>query len=302
MLIRFLGGFFMALADSVPGVSGGTIAYIMGIYDEFIGSLHDIASRDKEKRKNAILFLIKLGCGWVIGMVLAALVIGSIFETHIYILSSLFVGFILASIPLIVIEEKDCLKGKYINLIWAVIGFALVLAVTYLSSNVLPGVESFKFGEFSVMQGVYIFVVAAFAICAMVLPGISGSTIMLIFGIYGAVMEALKGFVKGVFSLDFSYFLGLFIFGMGVIVGICSIVRVLKIALAKHRSAVTYFILGMMVSSIYAVIMGPASPSLENPGAPLSFDTFSILWFIIGVAVIVGLQVLKVKLIKKENN
>ncbi len=300
MLIRFLGGFFMALADSVPGVSGGTIAYIMGIYDEFIGSLHDIVSKDKEKRKKAILFLIKLGCGWAIGMVLAAMIIGSIFESHIYILSSLFVGFILASIPLIVIEEKECLKGKYINLLWAVAGLALVLGVTFLSSNVLPGVESLKFGEFSPLQAVYIFVVAAFAICAMVLPGISGSTILLIFGIYGAVMEAVKGFIKGVFALDFSYFLGLFIFGMGIIVGIASIVRLLKMALVKHRSAITYFILGMMVASVYAVIMGPASPSLENPGAPLSFSTFSILWFLIGIAIIVGLQFLKIKLTKNE--
>lgn len=61
MLIRVLGGFLMALADSVPGVSGGTIAFLMGIYDEFIGSLNNIVSKDKEKRKAAVLFLVKLG-------------------------------------------------------------------------------------------------------------------------------------------------------------------------------------------------------------------------------------------------
>ncbi len=306
MLLRFLGGFFMALADSVPGVSGGTIAYIMGIYDEFIGSLHNIASKDGEKRKKAIFFLMKLGCGWVLGMLLAAMVIGSIFEKQIYALSSLFVGFILASIPLIVIEEKENLslkgKWKWLNIFWGIGGFALVLAVTFLSSNVLPGVESFKFGEFSPLQAVYIFVVAAFAICAMVLPGISGSTIMLIFGIYGPVMEAIKGFIQGVFSLDFSYFLGLFVFGLGVITGICSIVRALKVALEKHRGAITYFIIGMMVSSIYAVIMGPASPSLEVPKEPLSFGTFSILWFVVGVAIIAGLQFMKIKFVRKENS
>jgi len=176
----------------------------------------------------------------------------------------------------------------------------LVCGVTYLSTHVLPGVDSLKWGEFDAIQGVYIFLVAALAICAMVLPGISGSTIMLIFGIYGAVMEGIKGFIKGALHLDFSYFMGLFIFGMGVIVGICTIVRVLKVTLAKNRSAVTYFIVGMMVASLYAVVMGPASPSLENPSAPLSLDTFSIIWFVIGIGCIVGLQFLKMKLVKKN--
>ena len=56
MFFVILGGFLMALADSVPGVSGGTVAFLMGIYDDFIGSLNDIVSKDKDKRKKAILF------------------------------------------------------------------------------------------------------------------------------------------------------------------------------------------------------------------------------------------------------
>ena len=61
----------MALADSVPGVSGGTIAFLLGFYDTFINSLNDIMGRDNAKRKKAFFFLIKLGVGWVIGMLLA---------------------------------------------------------------------------------------------------------------------------------------------------------------------------------------------------------------------------------------
>ena len=83
MLIRVLGGFLMALADSVPGVSGGTIAFLMGIYDEFINSLNNIVSKDKEKRKAAVFFLIKLGSGWIIGMALASIIINKIFIQHI---------------------------------------------------------------------------------------------------------------------------------------------------------------------------------------------------------------------------
>ena len=96
----------MALADSVPGVSGGTIAFIMGFYDKFINSLDALVYGDKSKKIEALKFLIKLGIGWIVGMVLASLVLASLFEKNIYEISSLFLGFIILSIPLIIKEEK----------------------------------------------------------------------------------------------------------------------------------------------------------------------------------------------------
>ena len=83
MIMCFIQGFCMALADSVPGVSGGTIAFLLGFYDDFIISLNNIVSKDKEKRKTAFIFLIKIGIGWVIGFVMAILFITSVFESHI---------------------------------------------------------------------------------------------------------------------------------------------------------------------------------------------------------------------------
>lgn len=296
MFLRVLGGFLMALADSVPGVSGGTIAFIMGIYDEFIGSLNDIASKDKEKRKKAALFLVKLGCGWIVGMAFAALLIGSVFESHIYVMSSLFIGFVLGSLPLIIMEEKDTIKGHYGQVIWAFAGAALVCGITYLSTHSLAGIESLKWGEFSFVNGIYMFFVAALAISAMVLPGISGSTVMLIFGIYLSVISGIKEFLH----MNFSYVPGLIIFGLGILTGIFTIVKLLKFALSKHRSSIVFFILGMMAASIYAIIMGPCSPSLNNPKEPLSIDTFSILWFIIGLGFIAALQFLKTRLEKAK--
>lgn len=67
MFLNAVRGFCMALADSVPGVSGGTIAFLLGFYDEFINSLNDMIGKDNAKRKAALVFLIKLGIGWVIG-------------------------------------------------------------------------------------------------------------------------------------------------------------------------------------------------------------------------------------------
>ena len=112
MILRVLGGLLMALADSVPGVSGGTIAFLMGFYDDFISSLHDIISKDKRKRQKAIQFLVKLGSGWIVGMAMAALAITAVFEKYIYQVSSLFLGFVLFAIPLIMMEEKEAFKEK----------------------------------------------------------------------------------------------------------------------------------------------------------------------------------------------
>ena len=277
----------MALADSVPGVSGGTVAFLMGIYDEFINSLNDIVSRDKEKRMAAFKFLIKLGSGWLVGMASAALVINAVFETHIYAISSLFLGFVLFAIPIIIKEEIDSFKGHLPCLVFTVMGSALVVAITYFSKHALLDNVSLKWGEMTIPMAIYLFICAMCAISAMVLPGISGSTLMLVFGVYQAIMTAISGFLH----LDLGYFVGLCVFGFGVLTGIFTIVKLLKAGLSKHRPAVMYFVIGMMLGSFYAIIMGPTS--LKEPKEALSLSTFKILFFVIGGIVIIGLQLLK---------
>lgn len=131
-IVNIIQGFSMALADSVPGVSGGTIAFVLGFYDKFINSLNALISKNGDK-KDAIKFLIKLGIGWLIGMASASLILSNLFETHIYQISSLFIGFIIFAIPLIVKEEKENLKGKYKWLIFTVIGITIVSIITYLN-------------------------------------------------------------------------------------------------------------------------------------------------------------------------
>ena len=84
MIRQFFNGICMALADSVPGVSGGTIAFILGFYDKFIGSINDLIYEKGKTRKAALIFLIKLGIGWCAGMIGAALVLSSAFESHIH--------------------------------------------------------------------------------------------------------------------------------------------------------------------------------------------------------------------------
>lgn len=283
-IVNFFNGFMMALADSVPGVSGGTIAFLLGFYDKFITSINYLMSKNKNHRKSGIRFLIKLGIGWVIGMVASILVLTSVFETHIYKISSLFIGFIILSIPIVILEEKEVLKGKYLNTIFTIIGTALVLLITYFNST---QVASMSLTKLSIGSSIYIFLVGMIAISAMILPGISGSTLLLIFGLYLPIINGIKDLLH----LNFSSFWGLFIFGLGVITGILSIIKLLKKALEKYRSQTIYTIIGLMLGSIYSIIMGPTT--LDIPVAALNFSNFSIIFFAIGGLFVWGLQKLK---------
>ncbi len=292
-IIQFIRGFCMALADSVPGVSGGTIAFLLGFYDKFINSLNSLMEKDKEKRKEAILFLLKLLIGWGTGFVASVLVLANIFDAQIYKISSLFLGFIIFAIPIVIKDEKLNLKNKYKNIIFTVLGIAIVVIISIVNPASGEGINV-SFGNLNLGLIIYVFLVAAVAISAMVLPGISGSTLLLIFGLYIPIISAVKEFLH----LNFAYFPVLVVFGLGIITGVVTTIKLIKKCLEKYRSQTIYFIIGLMIGSICPVVLGPTT--LEVPKDPMSFSTFSIVFFLIGGAVILGLQKFKSVMEKKE--
>lgn len=284
-IIQFFRGFCMALADSVPGVSGGTIAFLLGFYDQFIGSIDDLIRGRMEQKKEALLFLIKLGIGWVCGMVLAILILTSVFESNIYAISSLFIGFIIFAIPIVVKEEKETLLSKLSGIIFLPVGTAIVCAITYF--NPVSGGSSMSLEHLDVRLVIYVFAAGMIAISAMVLPGISGSTLLLIMGLYLPIITAIKDLLH----FELAAFPTVFIFGCGVLVGIFSIVKLIRKALERYRAQTIYLIIGLMTGSIYAVIKGPET--LDTPQKAMTLSTFHIVFFLIGGVVILGLQLLK---------
>ena len=287
----------MALADSVPGVSGGTIAFILGFYDDFVNSLNSIISGNKLDRIRAFKFLSKIGLGWIIGFILSVLFITSIFEKNIYEINSLFLGFIIASIPLIVKSEKKTLESNKRNIVFLIIGIIIVGAMTYFNPITSNGSSfSVKLDNLSFTFILYIFISGMIAISAMVLPGISGSTILLIFGLYTPILNA----IKQILELNFEYLPGVVIFGCGVLIGIFATIRIVRSLLRKFRGETMYCIIGLMIGSIYAVIMGPRS--LEVPMPPLSISTFNIVFFVIGCTLVPALEKVKSVLEEKHSN
>lgn len=294
LIMNLIRGFCMALADSVPGVSGGTIAFLLGFYDEFITSLDNLLRGSKEKKVEALKFLIKIFAGWVVGFGCAVAVLTRVFESHIYAISSLFIGFIIFAIPYVVMEEKQTLKeGKGWHGVFVLIGIAIVSAITYFNPVSGNGM-SVEVEHLTIGLVVYIFVAGMIAISAMILPGISGSTLLLIFGLYVPIISA----IKEVMHLNLSYFPVCMIFGLGILTGVFAVIRLIRNALEKFRPQMIYLIVGMMLGSLYAIVMGPTT--LDEPTQALSLDSFSFVMFLVGGAIILGLQSLKSVLEKKS--
>ena len=282
MFVHLFHGFCMALADSVPGVSGGTIAFILGFYDRFLNALHDLFGKDPAARRPALRYLVKLGAGWVIGMGLAATVLAQVFNSGVYVLSSAFLGLTAASLPFIIREERETLRGHAASFPFLLLGAALVVGLVALRSANMGGALSLS--GLQAWQYPYLFVTGALAITAMVLPGISGSTLLLVFGAYMPVISALHELMR----LHFAVLPGLIVFGCGVLCGIALSIRLIRRALMQYRPQTVYLILGLMLGSLYAIVMGPAT--LAVPQAPLSLSSFSIPGFVGGVAVLGGLE------------
>ena len=289
MLRDMINGFCMALADSVPGVSGGTVAFIMGFYDEFIGSIHDLVFRGMEEKKKALKYLVRLGLGWAVGMILAVLVLTSLFESHIYVVSSVFVGFIAGSIPLVIIEEKESFRKNIPSgVISLIAGAAVVVLVSWLNNGNASS-SGMDLSVFSFTQAVKLFFIGMVAISAMFLPGISGSTLLLVFGAYIPVMTALRK----VLSLELSYVPCLVFFVLGIVAGAVSVVKIIKFCLDRFHSQTMYAIVGMMIGSFYAIYLGPTTLTPSRPA--LSLSSFSWIGCIAGVALVLVLQALKNK-------
>lgn len=133
------------------------------------------------------------------------------------------------------------------------------------------------------------------AIAAMVLPGISGSTLLLIFGLYVPIISAIKEFLH----FNFAHFPIVMVFGVGIIIGILTTIRLVKIGMEKYRGQMIYLILGLMLGSLYAIAMGPTT--LDNPQPALTWQSFHMFYFLLGGAIVIGLTLIKNRMSDEAN-
>ena len=288
ILLTATHGFCMALADSVPGVSGGTIAFILGFYERLLSAIQGVAGSNKALRRQSLRYLGKLGIRWALGMIAANLVLVQVFENHVHFMSSLFLGLTVVSIPLVIHSEYTVLKRKPISVLFVLPGIAAVVGLVAVRNSAVPWI-AVNYLRLSPDSMLYLFLSGALAVCAMVLPGISGSTLLMVFGVYLPTIYALRQ----VLALQFSYLPALLLLAAGAVTGLLLFIRTLRGALTRYRAEMLYLVLGLMVGSLYAIWMGPTT--LPIPQDALSIGTFNIWAFLIGGAVLVGLERLQAR-------
>ena len=234
-------GAFMGIAEAIPGVSGGTIAFITGIYQELIETIKSITPANLRlilsDRKAFWLaingqFLLTLLVGMFGGLVLGILVISHLLETQKEILWGFFFGLVIASALFLAKDVKWNIKA-----ILFAIGGALL---SYFITGVAPADGSDNL--------LYIFFAGSIAVSALMLPGISGSFILLLFGLYHIVIGSLKSVLK----LDFSTDQLLIVVSMtaGVLVGLFSFARVLSYLFKNYEQPTMACLIGVLVGSL----------------------------------------------------
>lgn len=283
----------MALADSVPGVSGGTVAFILGFYEPFLNAVHSLFSKNSTARRSALRYLLKLGIGWGVGLIGSILLLARMFENNIYFLSSLFFGLTLASVPCIVKAERRQILGKPQNWPFALLGLALVCGLTWFRA-VSPSSGALDYTALEPLQYGYLFLSGALAISAMALPGISGSSLLLIMGVYLPTVHAVHSLLR----LNPAVLPGLCALALGVLGGAALSVRALRAALRKQRNRMLWLILGLMLGSLISIAAGPTT--LDTPRPPLGPDNFSVFGFLSGIVILLGLEGLKKLTQKRE--
>lgn len=282
-------GFFMGAANVVPGVSGGTIALIAGIYEELIGSLNSLMKistwklllSGKFKEFWAEIhgtFLLSLATGIIISIFSLAKLMEWCLATHPIQTWSFFFGLILASAFIMLKDVKD---WQISDVVTTLAGAVLGLVICTLSPTETTDASWF------------IFVCGALAICTMILPGISGSFILVILGKYDFIMSAVS-------QLDFPV---LIIFALGCIIGIMAFAKFLHWLLERYERSTMLVLTGFVIGSLVKVWPWSDKEALTaaqllrgGPDSPIDLQIPSaIIWCIAGLAIIAAIEILNKK-------
>jgi putative membrane protein len=300
-------GLAMGAADVVPGVSGGTIAFISGIYEELIGTIHKLnlgffKAWKKGGFKNAWLaynlgFLLALFSGIAISILSLAKVITYLLETHPIFVWSFFFGLVIASIVYV---------GRQITKINLSIIAAIIIAagISYYITLAEP---------ISAIDSTWFLFLAGFvAIIAMILPGLSGAFILLLLGAYTSVIGTLTQFTDGITKLDWELFSGaflkLFTFALGAIVGLKVFSGVLNWMFKNYQNLTLAVLTGFMIGALNKIwpwkevlsyrhnSHGKQVPFMENSILPNSYDgnpnvLYALLFMALGLGVIFLLEI-----------
>ena len=252
-----LKGMVIGIANIIPGVSGGTMMVAMGIYDKLI---HCITHIFKEFKKS-VLFLLPIAIGMGIAVVGGTLGIELLFEKFPVQTNLLFIGLIVGGLPAIWKNVKGN-SIRFGHILAFAAFFALVVVMAFLGETEGNAVDL----SFNLMNVLKLFGVGVIAAGTMVIPGVSGSMVLLLLGYYNPIVSAINDFLGALTSFDMDGILTgigiLMPFGIGVIVGVLAIAKVIEFVFNKFPLYAYWAIIGLIIASPIAIIAMATLPTL----------------------------------------
>lgn len=287
--LNMLKGIGIGIANVIPGFSGGTMAVMLKIYDLFVYSFANIFN----DFKNVVKKCWSLFVGILIGILFAMVVIVKLLEVIPFITIMFFIGLIFGSMPSIYKKVKN----QKIN-IADIIGFIVAIGVI-VALPLIPKTEAAA--QYNI--GVYIIMFAMGIVCssAMVIPGVSGSLVLMAFGYYAFFMSTMKEYLVNIFNFSLTNYWGMFItlvcFAIGCVVGLVFISKLITKLTEKYPKTVYYTILGLLVASPFSIIYA----TLTDASYTVIFDFWTIFFSVISLALGLGLVYLGEFFNKKYN-
>ena len=249
-LVIFIKGMMMGAADIIPGISGGTVALITGIYEKLLKSINSISWKTiVQVKKNGLKFvwkkingrfLLTLLSGIITSILLFSWILEWLFKNESIALWSFFFGILLASFIFLIKIE---IQKKTISFFSLLIGIFISYQITKIAPSSIQTVSLW-----------YIFISGFFGITAMILPGISGAYILLLMGVYQIILSNIRKAQQLIFNFNEEVFLDvaqvLGIFFLGIILGIKFFTKLLTFLLDNYRNYVMSFLIGLMIGSL----------------------------------------------------
>ena len=259
-IILIIKGIVIALANIIPGVSGGTLMITLGVYEQII----DIISHPFKNLKNNWKFILFIGIGLVVGVLGFSKIISYCLDKFPLATPIFFIGLILGGLPLLFRKGKVKDNIKVSNILILLITFGIVLLFTFLKSgdSIVTITTDFK--------GItLLFLVGMVAASSMIIPGISGSFMLMLLGYYKPIIDTISNLTK--FNNLWDNLKILIPFGVGIVVGIVLVAKLIEYLLKRFEIKTYFGVIGFVLASIIAIIV------------PLFKVNFNVIELIIGI-------------------
>ncbi len=230
-------GMAMGVSDVVPGVSGGTIAVLLGFYDQLIAAINGLFTREWKKHLG---FLIPLGIGMALAIFSFSRLMDWILTYYEQPTYYFFIGLIIGILPYLFRESAAKTTFKWQHILLLIVGVFLISRL-----NINPD-EGGIITDRSFSIYVLLFFSGFIASAAMILPGISGSLVLVVIGVYRTVLNAIS-------TLDFKVII---IVGIGIALGIITMSKIIHYFLENYRTASFAFIIGLVIGSVFVIFPG----------------------------------------------